>query len=235
VANWTSAGNPFVVTIDSPSSSSAPLTGASVLLSGWAIDNRASIISVTVSVDSIFNGTAVYGFNRTDVCAVFPNQPNCPKVGWVYLLDTTLLADGTHTLDITASAADGQSYTATSSFKVANLTPSNPIRVTIDNPSAASNAFSGMAAFGGWAIDDNAAVGSVNVYVDGGFVGAAAYGAPRQDVCTVFPARSGCPNVGWTFQLDTTEYANGPHTLNITAFAANGQKETLTAPFTISN
>ncbi len=100
---------------------------------------------------------------------------------------------------------------------------------------AACCGWSGTAAFGGWAIDDNAAISSVSIYVDGVLAGLATYGSVRADVCTAFPGRSGCPDVGWNFLLDTTKYANGTHILDVTAFPADGERETLSASFNISN
>lgn len=235
VDNWTGSGNPVTVNIDTPGSSSAALAGPSVMLGGWAIDSQALIAAVIIGIDGVPFGSANYGVNRLDVCAVYPNQPNCPYVGWNYPLNTTLLADGTHTLDVTVLTVDGQNYTTSSSFSVANLTGSNPIRMIIDVPNAASTSFGGMAAFAGWAIDDNAPIGSVNVYVDGLLAGAASYGGVRTDVCNVFPARPGCPDVGWSFLLDTTAYADGAHMLQVTALAADGQAETRNTPFAISN
>ena len=235
VANWTDTGNPVRLSIDIPSSSAATLSGASAALGGWAIDNQALITGVTISVDGVLNGNAAYGGNRPDVCAAFPNQPNCPNVGWNYVINTTLLPDGMHSLDVTALAADGQSYTTSSPFKVANVTSSNPILIGIDVPNAASGNFGNTVAFGGWAIDSNAAIRTVYVYVDGVFAGTAAYGGARNDVCSAFPGRSGCPNVGWNFLLDTTAYSVGAHSLQVTAIATNGQTETMGASFNISN
>jgi hypothetical protein len=235
VDNWTTTGNPVKLAIDIPSSSNMALTGPDAALGGWAIDSQALVTGVSIAIDGVFNGNANYGGNRPDVCTVFPNQPNCPNVGWNYLLNTTLLADGMHSLAVTALTDDGQNYTTTGSFKVSNVTSSNPIRIGIDIPGPGSKSFSGMAAFGGWAVDDNAAISTVNVYMDGVLAGTASYGGVRTDVCSTFPGRSGCPNVGWNFLLDSTAYANGAHNLDVTAIAANGQTETVSTSFNISN
>jgi hypothetical protein len=49
---------------------------------------------------------------------VFPGRAGCPDVGWNYLLDTTVLANGTHQLQVTAVSINGQQFTASSSFTV---------------------------------------------------------------------------------------------------------------------
>ncbi|HMJ60175.1 MAG TPA: hypothetical protein VK493_00370, partial [Bryobacteraceae bacterium] len=43
---------------------------------------------------------------------------------------------------------------------------------------------------------------------------------PRPDVCNAYPGRQGCPNVGWSYSLDTTLTPDGAHTLTVTANGA---------------
>ena len=68
----TVANAPPNVFIDSPS---AGATVGDSVASGWAIDNFSAIGpavgSVQVKVDVMLVGTASYGTNRPDVCAVF--------------------------------------------------------------------------------------------------------------------------------------------------------------------
>jgi hypothetical protein len=73
-----------------------------------------------------------------------------------------------------------------------------------------------------WLAIDNAvtvgtAISKVDVFVDGIKVGNATYGSARPDVCAVFPARPGCPYVGWIYPLDTTSLALGLHTIRVAA------------------
>src|SRR5262249_59586943 len=67
---------------------------------------------------------------------------------------------------------------------------------------------SGTITVSGWALDNTSAVGSaisaVHISVDGIVVGTATYGLSRPDVCAAYPGRIGCPNVGYTFLLNTT-------------------------------
>jgi len=87
----------------------------------------------------------------------------------------------------------------------------------------------------GWSLDDNAAISSIAVSVDGVLAGTANYGQSRPDVCAAFPGRAGCPNVGWTFLLDTSTLANGSHTLAIAAQAVGGQRSTIGSTFVVNN
>ncbi len=232
VANW-STTDPMLIAIDSPGKSSGSFSGV-VGFGGWALDKTGIIIGVEMSVDGVFYGNAIYGGSRPDVCAVYTGVTGCPDVGWNIGLDTTVLADGTHTLAITGVTASGQNTTMTTTFTTANLSGS-PMMISIDSPNTQAGPFSGAASFGGWAFDSNAAISSLAISIDGVPAGNAGYGGTRTDVCTVYPNRPGCPDVGWNFIFDTAAVANGTHTVEATATAANGQRATASASFTVAN
>lgn len=233
VANLATSANPFKLTIDQPAAG-ATLTGANAMLAGWAVSGSAAITSLRLSVDGVFYGAATYGGSRPDVCVLFPGQAGCPSVGWNESLDTTRLTNGTHTLEATAVNSSGQSATVSVSFNVSNST-SGAGRVLIDRPGPSSSPFLGIAHFGGWAINDNAAVSAIAVTIDGVPYGAATYGLSRPDVCVAYPGRAGCPNVGWSFTFDTTQIIDGTHTLGVTETAADGSYTTVSANFTAAN
>ena len=65
-------------------------------------------------------------------------------------------------------------------------------------------------------------------------VGNATYGSPRPDVCTAYPGRPGCPNVGWTFALNTSSLVLGSHTLTAVATDTDGAPDSGSATVTIS-
>src|SRR6185437_7236988 len=226
---------PTRVTIDSPASQGATLLGR-VPVSGWAFNDNAAISAVTVSIDGQNPQPAAYGAGRPDVAAKFPGRPGSPNFGWSYFLDTTGLANGQHTLVVSATATNGERALASRSFTVANWTTSNnPTHITVDTPGAQSGPFSGTSAFGGWAFNDNVNISTIGVVVDGVPYGDAAYGGNRADVCDTLPGRPGCPNIGWNFLIDTTKIGDGSHTLAITARPVNGQSYTTTVPFKVAN
>jgi phospholipase C len=233
VANWSTA-NPMRIGIDNPNAQSAPFSGVAVW-GGWALDDQSAITNVTVSIDGVSFGNAAYGGGRPDVCNVYPGRAGCPNVGWNISLDTTSLADGPHTLDLTATSAGGQHTTAEASFKVANLTGANPMRISIDRPNSQTGALSGIAAVGGWAIDMSAAISTISVEVDRVQVGTAKYGGDRPDVCALYAGAIGCPNVGWNFLLNTSSLSNGMHTLDVKVSAADGQQGSESSTFTVAN
>ncbi|MBV8807462.1 MAG: hypothetical protein JO033_02210, partial [Acidobacteriaceae bacterium] len=235
VTNWATQNNPVHTSIDAPNANSAALSGMAAF-GGWALADNSIVQSVGVDIDGIPYGNAGYGGNRPDVCAVYPGRAGCPNVGWNFLIDTTELFDGTHTVAITANSAGSQGYTTTQQFQVANMgTANNSTRVSIGIPNPHNSALTGMAAIGGWAINDSTPITSIQVSVDSLLKGNAAYGGSRPDVCTVYPNRPSCPNVGWNYMLDTTQLANGVHTLEVTATSEAGQRATAGATFTVSN
>lgn len=228
------SGSPMMISIDTPNGQGDTFSGPA-RFGGWALDNNALISNVAVSIDGVFVENAFYGGNRPDVCRILPNRPGCPYVGWNAIFDTTTIANGIHTLEITATAANGQRATQKSSFTVANTTGNAPLKMFIDQPSSQSRTVIGSIQLAGWAIDDNGPISSVAISIDGINKGNATYGGNRPDVCVAYPSRAGCPNVGWTLPLDTTLLANGPHTVAATAVSANGDQMTIGSTFTVAN
>jgi hypothetical protein len=77
----------------------------------------------------------------------------------------------------------------------------------------------------------------MQVKVDGVLVGTATYGVNRLDVCSVYPGRPGCPNVGFNFDLNTLILTNGPHTITVWATDTDATPDTGSASVnvTVSN
>ncbi|HEX3681976.1 MAG TPA: hypothetical protein VHU83_05485 [Bryobacteraceae bacterium] len=234
IASNSYAGNPITISIDQPASDASAYEGLAQF-SGWAVDLSTAISTVSLSIDGVPYGAAQYGVARPDICAVYSTAPGCPNVGWSALVDTTHLTDGVHTLGVTATAANGVFSVVSWVFTVANWSTPDPIRIGIDTPSAQSSGYFGTVIFGGWALDVNTPIVTVQVAVDGTPVGTAAYGGSRPDACAANGNPPGCPNVGWDIGVDTTQFANGAHTLDVTAISATGQRSTSTASFTTIN
>ncbi len=234
VANWLTS-NPIIANIDKPTSQSGPLTGLQNI-GGWAVDPYSTIASVSIAVDGVPLGNAGYGANRSDVCAVYSGSPGCPNVGWNFPLDTTLIPDGTHSLEVTYTPSSGQGFTQTTPFQVANLgSISNSTLISIDKPNAQNAPFSGVAFFGGWAVNSNSPIATVEISIDGNLNGYAAYGGPRLDVCARLPGSLGCPNVGWNYMLDTSTLTNGAHSVEVTTTTVTGQRATSSSGFSVLN
>jgi hypothetical protein len=175
------------------------------------------INSVQILVDGTTVGIAAYGSTRADVCGAFPGRVGCPNVGFSYQLNATSLGAGSHTLTALATGSDGS--TGSYSFTVKAPTPSQPV-VFIDSLAPGATV-SGTVTISGWALDSPTSIGTaiakVQILVDGTAVGTATYGGPRPDVCGVYPGRVGCPNVGFTYQLNTAGLSAGTHTVTAVA------------------
>ena len=96
----------------------------------------------------------------------------------------------------------------------------------LDSPSP-DETISGIFNGYGWALDDGGPISRVELYLDGEYIGNAIYGASRPDVAHDYPGWDNSPNFGYTFQLDTTLYENGLHTLSAVAFSASGNQGSL--------
>ena len=212
-------------------------------IQGWAIDNASgigtAIGSVQILVDGAKVGNAAYGSSRADVCAAYPGRPGCPNVGFSYSLNTATLSAGSHTITVSATDTDNTPDTGSASvIIVASATPlSTPPSVFIDSPKAGSTV-SGTLQILGWAIDNTSgvgtAIGSVQILVDGAKVGNAAYGSNRADVCAAYPGRPGCPNVGYSYLLDTTKLTAGTHTLTVTATDSDSTPDSASATINVT-
>jgi hypothetical protein len=235
----TTSSVPPSVVIDTPANG-AVLSGATAI-TGWAIDNTTSvgttIANVQVTVDGTVLGNATYGINRPDVCAAYPGRPGCPNVGFSYLLDPGVYAPGTHTITVSATDSDASPDTGTASITFTRSSAASPPVVSIDSPLTGS-AVSGVINVAGWAIDNTTAIGSaissVQVLVDGAVVGTATYGTSRPDVCAAYPGRPGCPNVGYTYSLNTSALTVGTHTLTVSATDSDTTADTGAKAITIT-
>ena len=219
VANQGAAGNPITAFIDKPTG------GASVsgvfALSGWAVSTADAVANVQLLIDGKSFGSASYGGIRPDVCAAYPSTFNCPNVGWSASLVSSQFTNGNHVLEATITTSGGHRASVGTTFTVANTT-SGPGHIYFDVPIVNGSAAAGSVTFAGWALNDNAAVSSLSVTIDGVPYGTANYHIPRPDVCALYPGRQGCPNVGWTFPFDTTQIADGTHILGLTENNADG-------------
>ncbi len=173
---------------------------------------------------------------------------NCPSQGlttysqaWFVQVDTRTLGNGPHSLDVVAFNASGfflsqpPNSIASFPFTVANWSSANPSHVSVDFPNASSGALKGSTNIGGWAFDDNTGIETVQIAVDGVAFGNASYGGNRSDVCAVYPGKTGCPNVGWHYALDTNMLADGTHSPTVTVTNSAGRNTTVTSSFQVAN
>jgi len=233
IGNTNTGSNKLRVNIDTPSTSGNSTLAGQAAIGGWALSDNQAISVVTISVDGVVNGTAVYGGARPDVCSEFPSRPGCPNVGWTYTLDTTKIANGSHNLEVTATTTTGQRGTVGTAFMISNS--GGAAMTNIDLPNPTTHSYSGIALTSGSAYSPSAHIISVAISIDGVPVGTAAYGKSRPDVCTSTTVSPDCPNVGWTYALDTTLLTDGAHTMDVLSTAADGTHSTASVAFTVAN
>ncbi len=107
-----------------------------------------------------------------------------------------------------------------------------PPLAVVEEPLANSQV-SGKVSVSGWAMDDTA-VSGVDVYLDGVLAGHATYGGSRFDVGKDFPHAPAA--IGYGFSLDTSQYGNGAHTIEVRVRDSSGNLAVLQhVPVTIQN
>lgn len=92
-----------------------------------------------------------------------------------------------------------------------------------DGHPGGNNVGSGVIRLVGWALD-NDGVDTVDIAVDGAFIGRAKYGAHRPGVIVLFPGYPDTEAAGFSFLLDSTHFLNGPHTLTARVTSTKGER-----------
>lgn len=117
-------GIPAVVEVGINTPAPWSVVSGAVNVTGWALNTSGSdytpMASVQVSVDGSVAGTASYGLSAAAACATL-SSPACPNVGFSFLLDTSAMAGGMHSLHVLATDSDASpdSGFADSTFLVA--------------------------------------------------------------------------------------------------------------------
>jgi Bacterial Ig domain/Metallo-peptidase family M12 len=197
---------------------SAPTAGASVT----------GTVSVTAAAaDNVAVGQVAF-YVDGQIAKVVTAAP------WAWSWDTSSYSPGTHTL---YAVATDTCNNATGARTVAvNVVPT--IRMYVDQPTSGSTVTGNAVYLLGWATD-TAGIASVTFTVDG--MGSLpvttpyTYGLNRPDVCAAYPGDPACPSVGWGVVFDSTQMANGAHTIRATATDHDGQTITFTLPIVVSN
>jgi hypothetical protein len=75
------------------------LVGGTTNVNGWALDVE-GVQTVRILIDGVFVANAAYGFARPGVTQLYPSFPDSNLPGFQYLLDTTQLTNGDHTVGV---------------------------------------------------------------------------------------------------------------------------------------
>lgn len=180
--------------------------------------------------------TNCYGIRRVDVERIFPGLKDSTHSGFRFVLDVGALLttplpppaqppflQGHHVL--TVRAGDHASQTS----NVAEI----PVTFSCDQNLPNENSFgvidlprpgllyNGTITTSGWALDWEG-IDTVQVLVDGKLAGNAVLGFPRTDPALFYPGYPESLIAGWEFALDTRDYENGEHFIDVIAIDDHG-------------
>ena len=110
VAANASSVKPFG-TIDTPGQGET--VSGTIVNFGWALTPQPSIIpingsTIDVYVDGVYRGHPVYNNNRSDIAGLFPGLRNSAGAVGYFMLDTTTLSNGLHTIQWVVTDSAGQ-------------------------------------------------------------------------------------------------------------------------------
>jgi len=219
---------------------------------GWAIDlgtradlGRVSYVELMIdgvrwistdncAFSTMFNTyTNCYGVPRYDVARFFPTYPDSVHSGFLFTLDVGALMalgvpPGHHVLKVRVGDQQ-QTFTELPGpqgipvdFECANDRVASA-QGFIDIPTA-FDYVKGNVTFQGWAISETDSIASVEIVVDGDFIGPAQYGFQRSDVQAAYPFIANSLTSGWRFTMDTTKLSNARHRLTVRVVDTRGLK-----------
>ena len=212
-----------------------PLDGitvrGSIAVGGWALDD-VLVTRVAISRDAvapepagqlIYIGDAVRVRGaRPDVEVLFPSHPDKDKAGWGFLLLTNMLPNqGNGVFRLHAHAVDfegNQKLLGSRTIVAANAAATVPFGA-IDTPGQGETIAGAAYINFGWALTPLTKTippsgSTITVIVDGVAVGTVDYGHFRSDIATLFPGLNNSAGAVGFRILDTTQLANGIHTIS---------------------
>ncbi|MBX4187288.1 MAG: hypothetical protein KW802_03485 [Candidatus Doudnabacteria bacterium] len=121
-----------------------------------------------------------------------------------------------------------------------NVVADDPPWLSLETPANGSSV-SGTANVSGWAVDNitdaEGPITSFAVILDSvTLLNSTSYGNTlRNDVCTAYPGRFGCPNVGFSYPWNTTTLANGAHVITVRVGDQGGHYTESSVNVTVNN
>jgi len=101
-------------------------------IKGWYMD-PAGVSQVIVWIDGQYTGEAFYGDARPDIEAAYPEYKN-GTAGFTYQLDTTPMAEGSHTLSIQViNQAGDEKRLGERTFYIGQIPPSSPLEADVSS------------------------------------------------------------------------------------------------------
>lgn len=239
------ASQPPTGSFDLPIDGSA--VNSSIPVTGWALDD---IMVESVKIyrypgpgegsAPIFIGNAVLVEGaRDDVEAAHPAHPFNNKAGWGYMMLTNGLpggGNGTYTILATVNDIEGNSLSlGTKTIHCDNASAVKPFGA-IDTPLQGGTASGDKYVNFGWVLTPLPNTipvdgSTIYVHIDGKPAGQTVYNQPRPDIEALFPGYNNSAGPVGYFSFDTTQYANGVHTIQWTVEDDAGNRDGIGSRF----
>jgi hypothetical protein len=214
-----------------------PAEGATVsgdmALTGWVMDDVGILGNLLIYRDAlagepsspgtpgkVFIGVATrVAGARPDVQAIFPNYADNDRAGFGAMILTNALpngGNGTFTFHIQVADQFNAVWLGPRTVTVNNASSPLPFGA-VDTPQPGQTV-SGIITVYGWALTPGANTipldgSTIEVFVDGVFVGHPSYNEPRPDVQALFPGYTNSAGPGGHLNFDTRTLSNGLHTI----------------------
>ena len=228
VVNAADGAAPFGA-FDTPDDGQAGVTG-SIAVTGWALDDvgvtRVRLFRNPVAGEpagqQVFIGSAVLVSDaRPDIAALHPLKPYSDRAGWGYLMLTNFLPDqgnGTFTLYAYADDVDGHSTLLGSKTIVCTNASATAPFGAIDTPEQGATVSGSAYVNFGWVLTPNPKTmpldgSTIRVFIDSVPGATVTYNFPRADIQALFPGYANTDGAVGFRTLDTTQLANGVHTI----------------------
>ncbi|MCP5045780.1 MAG: hypothetical protein GY940_01310 [bacterium] len=194
----------------------------SLAATGWALDDveveSVKIYRVVNGEDSYIGDAVFVEGSRPDVEQAYPSYPLSSRAGWGYMVLTNFLPDGQLTLKVIVKDVTGyQVVLGTRTVTVDNANAVKPFGA-IDSPTQGGESSGNKYRNNGWALTPQPNTiptdgSTINVYIDGVAIGKATYNLFRSDIAGFFPGYNNTNGSWGYFDIDTTGYSNGTHTI----------------------
>lgn len=229
-----------ILKVYSPGGSSTPFgmfetptdgstVSSSIPVTGWVLDD-VGVESVNIFRKEggayVYIGGALFVKGaRPDVEQAYPGYPMNHQAGWGYMMLTNFLPNGGNgTVTLYAIAKDIDGHQITLGTKTITCDNANAVKPfgAIDTPRQGGDASGSSYRNHGWVLTPipNAMPtdgSTINVIVDGVDLGHPTYNIYRSDIAELFPGYANSEGAAAYFDIDTTVYANGVHTIAWTA------------------
>ncbi|MEG2353340.1 MAG: N-acetylmuramoyl-L-alanine amidase [Clostridium sp.] len=195
-----------------------------IAVSGWAL-NQSGVDKINIYIDGTKVGEAEIGFQRYDVDRAYPGYKNGEHSGFNYVIDSSDISNGIHTIKVESIGAD-----ETVIFKESKvLSTKVDGKMWVESPENGVPHTEGDLVISGWAVDSTG-VEEVNVFVEENKIGTAIMGK-RQDVANAYPDYKDSLNSGFKLEIPSELLNSGENTIIVEAIGKD--KSTNTRKITV--